>query len=378
MNLSKKIFLSFFILLLIAAPQLDAQTWEEREEQKKPERHWFWEWLFDDINEHSWGSPSEHRDRDIYDGIVLKSSFTKHWKFSIGDNEKWINPNYDDQYWESVRVPSDWENEGFHGYDGFAWYRIHFNGADLNKDQTHFLVLGQIDDVDETYFNGELIGKSGKYPPPFRTAYNLDRKYAIPAGRINFEGDNVVAVRVYDDGLSGGIVHGKPGIYATLGSEELLQDLYGQWKFSRNNYNSHSRYNFDDFNWDNILVPSFWDNQGHRSLDGIAWYRKHFDICFDIDSAKDYYLVLGNIDDFDITYLNGQEIGRTDDGLEYGRSESYRQMRIYKIPKGLLKPLEDNVIAVKVYDIGNEGGIYRGPIGIISDESLTKMMRFRN
>jgi len=377
MNLMKKVFLSISILIFMGMTQLSAQTWEEREEQKESDRHWFWDWLFDDIDDHqTWRQAPAPR--DIYDGLVLKTSFTKRWKFSIGDNEKWANPAYDDQYWETIKAPSDWENEGFHGYDGFAWYRIRFSGADLDKNQKHYLVLGQIDDADETYFNGKLIGKSGKFPPPFRTAYNHDRKYTIPNEMINFDGENVVAIRVYDDQLSGGIVQGKPGVYASIGSENLLQDLSGQWKFTKNNYNSHSRYNFDDQNWENMHVPSFWDNQGHRSLDGIAWYRKHFGLCFDIDETKDYYLVLGNIDDFDITFLNGQEIGRTDDGLGYGKSTSYIKMRAYKIPKGLLKPLQENVIAIKVYDIGNEGGIYKGPIGIIDEASVTRLMRSKN
>ena len=373
MNLLKKINLIVVILVFMVPSNIFAQTWEEREEQRKSKKVSFWEWLFGDFFTDTADEPIHIK--DVYDGLTLKVNFSRQWKFSVGDNGRWTSLNYDDQAWEYIKVPADWENDGFNGYDGFAWYRIHFNGKDLNKNQSHFLILGDIDDVDETFINGNLIGKSGQFPPRFRTAYNHDRKYSIPIENINFEGDNVIAVRVYDHGLNGGIVNGRPGIYATTGSEKLLQDLYGQWRFTKENYDLFSQANYDDEDWAAILVPSFWDNQGYRSLDGIAWYRKHFKLNFTPKQGKEYYLVLGNIDDFDITFLNGKEIGRTDDGRAYGQSESYQQIRVYKIPQWLLKTNGDNVIAVKVYDIGNEGGIYKGPIGIIDEASVTKMIR---
>ena len=48
------------------------------------------------------------------------------WKFSIGDDSAWASPDYNDWEWEEIKVPSSWENEGFHGYNGFAWYRKSF------------------------------------------------------------------------------------------------------------------------------------------------------------------------------------------------------------------------------------------------------------
>ena len=45
-----------------------------------------------------------------------------------------------------------------------------------------YLVLGRIDDADEVYLNGKLIGKSGNFPPEYITAYNKVRRYNIPQG----------------------------------------------------------------------------------------------------------------------------------------------------------------------------------------------------
>src|SRR5690606_33114607 len=54
-------------------------------------------------------------------------NFDGTWKFSIGDDKTWASENYNDENWETIKVPSSWENEGFHGYDGYAWYRKHFS-----------------------------------------------------------------------------------------------------------------------------------------------------------------------------------------------------------------------------------------------------------
>jgi sialate O-acetylesterase len=295
------------------------------------------------------------------------------WGFNIGDNSKWSLPKYNDQNWEPIRVPNSWESQGFNGYDGYAWYRVHFDGRLLNKNESHFILLGYVDDVDETFVNGELVGRNGSFPPRYRTAYNSNRKYYIPSSTINFEGDNVIAIRVYDEQLEGGIIRGKPGIYVTKQNQELLQDLYGEWKFTLKNNDQYSNVSFDDSHWVTSIVPSHWDTQGFRSYDGTAWYRKHFKLSFKPDQETSYYLVLGKIDDFDVTYLNGVEIGSTMDGKRLGSSISYNQIRLYKIPSNLLQ--KENVIAVKVYDLGKEGGIYEGPIGIVPEEDITKVVR---
>ena len=48
------------------------------------------------------------------------------WKFSLGDDMNWKEERFNDNNWEKVNVPSSWENQGFHGYDGYAWYRTSF------------------------------------------------------------------------------------------------------------------------------------------------------------------------------------------------------------------------------------------------------------
>jgi hypothetical protein len=55
------------------------------------------------------------------------------------------------------------------------------------EDKDLYLVLGYVDDVDQTFINGHLIGVSGGFPNDYRTAYNAFRKYFIPKEYLNKE-----------------------------------------------------------------------------------------------------------------------------------------------------------------------------------------------
>jgi len=285
------------------------------------------------------------------------------WKFHIGDNPVWKNTTYNDSNWEKIYAPSPWEDEGFNGYDGFAWYRKKFDGKELSKEENYYLSLGYIDDTDEVYVNGIIIGLSGSMPPRFKTAYNSERKYALPNDIINFSGNNVIAVRVYDVTLGGGIIDGQLGIYRAPRSR-MLVDLHGLWDFQ-----------IEDGDWTKIMVPSPWEQQGFPRLDGDAKYKRTF-IADEklLAQDEDLVLVLGKIDDFDKTYLNGRLIGKTNDGGHYGQSGSYQQVRLYKIPTGLLKK-GSNTIEVEVFDMGNIGGIYEGPVGILTRTAYERYYR---
>src|SRR5687768_10787322 len=85
----------------------------------------FWLTIFFGVGSLSVGYAQEDWDK------VLNLRGT--WKFSIGDNRKWADPKYVDNDWENIDVPSNWEDEGFNGYNGYAWYRKTFDGSDLES-----------------------------------------------------------------------------------------------------------------------------------------------------------------------------------------------------------------------------------------------------
>jgi len=299
-------------------------------------------------------------------------SLSGEWKFSIGDDSKWANPSFNDSDWDHISVPGKWEDQGYNDYNGYAWYRKSFRINEIPSNTTLYLMMGRIDDADVVYLNGKEVGKSGKFPPDFKTAYDRTRKYIITPDLLKPDGENVIAVKVYDSYMEGGIVEGPTGIYIDEDNDLLSLNLSGKWKFHTGNNRSWRATDFDDSDWDKIYVPSVWENQGYEDYDGYAWYRLEFSLPQNFTTG-DLYLSLGKIDDEDDVYLNGELIGTVNDlrrNFNYGNSGwQYNARRIYKIKDGLLNRNGKNVIAVRVFDGQGLGGIYEGPIGIMTAEN---------
>jgi hypothetical protein len=296
------------------------------------------------------------------------------WKFETGDSIIYANPTFDDSRWQTVRVPEPWEDEGAPNYDGYAWYRISCYIPDRLEGKTLYLALGKIDDVDETYLNGRLLSSSGTFPPNYATAFNDDRFYFIPKDFINFNGDNILAVRVYDESGSGGIITGNVGIYS-VNQVPLLVNLSGQWKFRLGDNESWNRFDLNEREWQSIMVPGTWENQGYQEYDGFAWYRKSVFINYDWSNEK-LILSLGRIDDLDEVFINGEKVGGVGpiddfDNLS-NENDFWNQERYYYIPPNLLRVNQENKIAVRVYDKSGFGGIYDGAIGITTQKEYLK------
>lgn len=301
------------------------------------------------------------------------------WKFSIGDNAEWSGFLFQDNDWSEINVPGSWEEQGFYGYDGIAWYRKTIHVPPGAKDQNLYLELGYIDDVDEVFVNGVKIGATGSFPPFYKTAYNALRLYLIPRYILNKDKGNTIAVRVFDEHLEGGIVRGNIRLMKEKNPLKLDIDLQGYWKFKIHDNIAWS--NLSDYSdWKHIFVPGLWENQGFRDYDGFAWYVIQITPDQNITSEK-LVLVLGKIDDIDQLYINGEFIASTGEFLEnphrMHHSIEYTQFRGYYLPKNILKPNIKNTIAVRVYDSGGDGGIYKGPVGIITQEKYIQYWRNR-
>ncbi|MFY0627486.1 MAG: beta galactosidase jelly roll domain-containing protein [Reichenbachiella sp.] len=296
------------------------------------------------------------------------------WRFNIGDNQNWSRTNIDDSDWEKVRVPDSWENQGFYGYDGFAWYRTSFDGDEFDDLQGSFsLFLGYIDDVDEAYFNGVKIGKTGSFPNDFQTAYNAKRVYQIPDELINYNGRNVIAVRVFDAGREGGIVSGDVGIYQNEEDRALAVNLRGLWNFKLlPQWEIGQEPDFDMLNrrtdsWVQIMAPMAWDHQGFQNYDGGAVYHKSISIPEKYKN-ENLILIIGAIDDNDWAYFNGKLIGQTN---------GYNKLRAYTITPDMYSSNDLNVLTIYIEDSAGYGGITEGPIGLIRQSDFTRFIRWR-
>lgn len=142
-------------------------------------------------------------------------------KVRVGDDPSWKDPKFDDSGWETVSIHKLLHDQGISFPHTFAWYRIHFTPSpDLLKKsdlrQALIFNLGLIDDADQSYINGYFLGKTGRNPKDDgeeQSMWDTERVYVFgDASKINWGGDNVIAIRVYNGGDPGGMLSTGQGL----------------------------------------------------------------------------------------------------------------------------------------------------------------------
>ncbi|MEE2711812.1 MAG: family 16 glycoside hydrolase [Planctomycetota bacterium] len=110
----------------------------------------------------------------------------------------------------------------------------------------------------------------------------------------------------------------------------------------------------DDAAWKAMGLPGHWEDKGLPGCDGTVWYRKDVEIPSGT-AGTDLVLELGPIDDMDMTWFNGVQVG----GIE--RPGYWATPRKYVVSGKLVKAGR-NVIAVRVLDHGWSGGFAGKPV----------------
>jgi hypothetical protein len=167
------------------------------------------------------------------------------WRFHTGDDPHWADIATDDNSWETIdlsAVPGShdgdvglpdyvggWMAHGHPDYRGYAWYRrvvaVPTGGASWD-------ILGPtlVDHGYELYWNGKLLGGSGKLGPSPRLVGTRPLRFALPADAAGTRG--VLAIRAYmlpgsDGGTDGGGLHSPP-ILAPRPTSDALHRV--QWE----------------------------------------------------------------------------------------------------------------------------------------------------
>ena len=97
------------------------------------------------------------------------------------------------------------------GKKGFIWLRKDFSIPEHLKDKELSVLLGRIMLADETWLNGEIIGRTGKFPPNFFSGWNTLRNYHIQNALLK-ENGNMLLIKIYcesEGGVSGEISLGE-------------------------------------------------------------------------------------------------------------------------------------------------------------------------
>ncbi|HWR15420.1 MAG TPA: hypothetical protein VN577_11375 [Terriglobales bacterium] len=132
------------------------------------------------------------------------------WRFHTGDDPHWADVNADDSAWQTIDMTASpgshdgdvglpdyvggWMAEGHPGYQGYAWYR---RTVTVPAGRESWEILGPtlVEDGYELYWNGQLLGGSGRLGPDPRLVGTRPLRFALPADAAGTRG--VLAVRAY-------------------------------------------------------------------------------------------------------------------------------------------------------------------------------------
>ena len=193
----------------------------------------------------------------------------------------WAAVDFDDSQWQRMKQPARWSTTELSDWDGLVWFRrtIDIPADWAGKDVK--LSLGEVDDRDITYWNGEVVGTTGRW--------NAKRLYTIP-GRLVKAGRNVITVRVYDTSGEGGFSGQAEMLKVQNGAAEI--SLAGEWRYCKSmsafDINSHKEEvepcDPDDpwfpGNLYNAMVAPFLD----MPIRGFLWYQG----CSNVGRATQY------------------------------------------------------------------------------------------
>ncbi|MEM9829981.1 MAG: sialate O-acetylesterase [Bacteroidota bacterium] len=180
-----------------------------------------------------------------------------------GINENWASASVDFQNWETMLLPSPFNQPALRRHDGSVWFKRsvilppEFQGKDL------LLNLGIIDDEDQVWINDTKVGETqGK---------DQYRRYKVPASAVK-AGENVITVRVVDKGGSGGFATAGKDFYLTPAQQQSLRfPLAGYWYYQRGA--GRENYPTQLHHYPSLLYNAMIHPLVPYALKGAIWYQ---------------------------------------------------------------------------------------------------------
>jgi sialate O-acetylesterase len=105
---------------------------------------------------------------------------------------------------------------------------------------------------------------------------------------------------------------------------------------------------YNDRDWLNMSVPQLWDSSALGRFEGSVWYRINFNLA-EVTRIQKAVLHLGPIDEWDITWLNGREVGRM---------TIWDKPRVYALDPEFLNQ-GANSLVIHVMNFYGEGGLWQ-------------------
>jgi hypothetical protein len=149
------------------------------------------------------------------------------WRFHVGDDPHWADTTTNDSDWETIDMTSakgshdgdvglpdyvaGWMAHGHPGYHGYAWYR---RAVMVPPSRASWDILGptQVEHAYELYWNGKLLGGSGRLGAVPRVVNTRPLRFALPADAARTRSVLAIRVLMLKGGASkdGGGMHSAP------------------------------------------------------------------------------------------------------------------------------------------------------------------------
>jgi len=238
------------------------------------------------------------------------------WRFKAGDDVAWKDSMLDDSSWREVKLPGTWSEMNIKAENAYGWYRRRIEVPAALRGKDVLLLIGKVDDVDETFVNGIRVGGMGSFPPAYQTAWDQVRRYRVPANIFKCDGTDVIAVRDYNGSSDAGII-------------EAAAPLIQSGPFSLDSANGGA--------------------QGYTE-GGIGWYRKTF-ILPAAEQGSQIGITFEGVYMNSEVWLNGQKLG----DHPYGYTSFY-----FDLTSLAHFGAQPNVLVVKVNTSGRTSRWYSG------------------
>lgn len=137
-----------------------------------------------------------------------------------GISEKWYDEAHKPESWKKMDLPKEWGRTELGKSDGIVWFRKEVTLPSTAENEKALLGLGPVDDKDDTYVNGKLIGTTADYA--------ADRRYALEPGVLK-AGKNLIVIKVTDTGGGGGVKGRKDQMFIEVNGERI--PLNGEWDY---------------------------------------------------------------------------------------------------------------------------------------------------
>jgi sialate O-acetylesterase len=166
--------------------------------------------------------------------------------------------------WETWGVPA------LADYNGAMWARVRFTLTPEQAAQAATLSLGEIDDFDRSFVNGEAVGQT--------FMYNRPREYAVRPGLLK-EGENEVLIYILDTGGGGGM-WGSPEALKLALADGAVRPLGEGWQYSiiPAEVGTPPLPPWDEGAGVTVLYNGMIAPLGRIGLKGVAWYQGEADV----------------------------------------------------------------------------------------------------